>query len=69
MINTALFDEKIKGCGLKKQYIYDSLGISRMSFNKKRTGKVDFRKSEIYVICDLLRLTKEEANEIFYPES
>lgn len=69
MVNTLLLDEKIKESGLKIYYIVDSLGISRMAFNNKKTGQVPFRKSEIYVLCDLLHLDNKEKTEIFFPES
>ena len=69
MVNTQLLEEKIKASGMKIYYIVDCLGISRMAFNNKKTGKVDFRKSEVYVLCDLLHLTADEKQEIFFPKS
>jgi ACT domain-containing protein len=64
-----LLDEKINNSGLKVNYIVESLGISREAFYKKKNGRTPFRKSEIYVICDLLKITNdEEKTKIFYPE-
>lgn len=69
MINSALLDEKIEQSGLKVTYIVDTLGISRQAFYKKKNGKTPFRKSEIYVICDLLKITETpEKLKIFFPE-
>ena len=68
MVNTQLLDEKIDKSGLKTNYIVEKLGISRNGFDKKRKGKITFRTSEIYVLCDLLRITDdEERDKIFYP--
>ena len=58
MINSALLDEKIEQSGLKVTFIVETLGISRQAFYKKKNGKTPFRKSEIYVICDLLKITE-----------
>ncbi len=69
MVNTALLDEKIDQSGLKVGYIIDALGISAQAFYKKKDGKTPFRKSEIYVICDLLKITDtQDKLKIFYPE-
>lgn len=69
MIDAVLLDEKINNSGLKVNYIVESLGISREAFYKKKNGRTPFRKSEIYVICDLLKITNdEEKTKIFYPE-
>lgn len=65
MVNTQLLDEKIGESGLYIKFIIDKLGISRCGFDKKRKGKTPFRKSEIYVLCDLLHLSAEEEKVIF----
>ena len=54
--------------GYKISFICSQLGISRQAFDKKRRGLVAFRQSEIYVLCDLLRIADDnEKNKIFYP--
>ena len=67
MVNTQLLDDYIATSGLKVGYIVEKVGLSRQGFDKKRKGKTPFRVSEIYVISDLLRLTDDEKNKIFYP--
>lgn len=68
-IDVELLDKAIDESGLKIQYIVDALGISRQAFDNKRKGKVAFRKSEIYVLCDLVRITDGDLKEkIFYPK-
>lgn len=69
MVNTALLDEKIGQSGLKVNYIVDALGISAQAFYKKKGNRTPFRKSEIYVLCDLLKITDvEDKVKIFYAE-
>ena len=67
MVDTQLLDEKIKSSGLKCGYIVEKLGISRQAFDRKRNNKYAFRGAEIYVICDLLKITDDnEKNRIFF---
>ena len=67
-VDRELLDNAIKDSGLKVSFICDTLGISRQAFDKKRKGINSFRKSEVYVICDLLRITDNSLKaKIFYP--
>ena len=54
--------------GYKSSHFADTLGISRQSFNNKCRGKSQFKLSEVYVMADLLRLSDEKKNEIFFPD-
>ena len=68
-IDTGLLDKAIEDSGLRISFICDTLGISRQAFDKKRKGQICFRKSEVYVLCDLLRITDNSSKvKIFYPE-
>lgn len=66
-VDTELLNEAIKRSGLKSGFIAETLGISRQAFNNKCKGKTQFRKSEVYVMCDLLKLSTEESKQIFFP--
>lgn len=66
MVNTQLLDGKINSSGLKVCHIVETLGLSRNGFDKKRKGKIPFRKPEIYVLCDLLHLTEDDKQKIFF---
>lgn len=68
MLNTQLLDEKIEKSGFKVGYLVEKLGLSRNGFDKKRKGKVPFRTAEIYVLCDLLRLSEPEKMDIFFAD-
>lgn len=68
-IDTELLNKAIEDSGLRTSFICDTLGISRQAFDKKRKGKICFRKSEVYVLCDLLRISDNSLKtKIFYPE-
>lgn len=68
-VDSKLLFEKISASGYKIGYIADMLGLSRQGFYMKCHGDTPFRKSEIYVLCDLLKITDDIAPKIFYPES
>ena len=68
-VNTQLLDEKIAESGIKVSFIIKQLGLSPEGFYKKKRGETPFRTAEIYVLCDLLRLSEREKILIFYPES
>ncbi len=65
-VNTQLLDEKIKESGLKTTFIIEKLGLSANGFYKKKNGETNFRVSEVYVLCDLLHISEQEKNEIFF---
>ena len=64
-VDAALLDDYIKKSGYKVGYVVEKLGISRQAYLKKKSGKVAFRASEVYVLCDLLSIPKDEQDKIF----
>lgn len=67
-VNSDLLDRKIEESGLKVSFIIDKLGLSHNGFYKKKNGITPFRASEVYVLCDLLKITDEgEKKLIFMP--
>ena len=67
-VDTERLEAAIERSGLRVNYIIEQLGITRQGFHYKRIGKTTFRQSEVYVLCDLLKLSDQEKNEIFFPE-
>lgn len=62
-------DNAITKSGVKIGFICDKLGLSRQGFEKKRKGLTPFKASEVYVLCDLLRIYQDEVkHKIFYPK-
>lgn len=68
MINTQMLDDRIEASGLKKGFIVEKLGLSRFGFDKKCKGATPFRVAEIYVLCDLLNISEEDKQRIFFAE-
>ncbi len=66
-VDTMLLEDAITRSGLKVNYILEQLGITRQAFDNKRKGRTAFRQSEVYVLCDLLKLDDERKLKIFFP--
>lgn len=63
-----LLDNKIKGSGYKVGFLAETLGISRQAFRKKLKGTTPFRASEVYVLCDMLKIDATDRQKIFCPK-
>lgn len=66
LVNTQLLDEAIQRSGIKTSFLIEKLGISNNAFYKKKNGQIKWRKSEIYVVQDILRLSDVEVLKIFF---
>lgn len=66
MTNTALLKEKIKNSGVKVTFIASQLGITYMAFTNRMNGKVEFRMNEVRKLAELLHLTQDEVQQIFF---
>ena len=58
--------QRIDASGYKKRFIAEKLGLSYQGFLNKLWGASDFRVSEIRALCDLLSLTAQERDAIFF---
>lgn len=66
MTNTKLLKKKIDLSGYKMKYIAAQLGITYYGLAKKVNNETEFKASEIQILCDLLNVTGEEKEEIFF---
>lgn len=66
-VDTQMLDEYIQKSGLKISFIIEKLGISRTMFDRKRKGTASFKGSEVYVLCDLLKISDDIKPKIFLP--
>ena len=66
MTNTKLLEKAIERSGLKKGKIAEHLGISRAGLINLVNGRAEFKISQMLVLCNLLGLTKEERESIFF---
>lgn len=64
-VDTELLEFYIQKSGLRLGHIVDTLGISRLSFDKKKKGLISFRAAEVYVLCDILKIPESEKWKIF----
>ena len=58
----------VKRAGFKNKDIAEAIGITPSGYTLKISNKSDFRQSEIKTICDLLELTVEERDRVFFAE-
>lgn len=64
-VDSELLDAYIQKSGIKISFITEQLGISRQAFNMKRKNVNSFRASEVYVLCDILKISPEDKERIF----
>lgn len=66
MTNTNLLREKIDDSGYKLRFIAGKLGITYQGFLKKINNETEFKATEIQNLKELLNLTDEERDKIFF---
>lgn len=66
MTNTMLLRMKIDESGYKLRFIAQQLGITYQGFLKKLNNETEFKVSEVKILTDLLKLTPDEVNKIFF---
>lgn len=66
MVNYDLLRECIKKSGLRISYICERLHLSREAFRLKMNGSREFKVSEMKILCDLLELSPEMRDAIFF---
>lgn len=65
MANVELLREKIEQSGMSITFISEKCGISRETFYN-RMEKPDFKASEIVSLTNVLRLSREDRDLIFF---
>lgn len=66
MFNRVLLDDYIEKSGLKRGFIAKKLGMSPQGFSKKMLTGGNFTGAQIKVMKELLRLTNDECEELFF---
>ena len=69
MTNTDLLIDKIKEKGLKIGFIVEKLNTSYGWFNKKLNNEKDFTAREMQILCDILGISLEEKDRIFFAKN
>ena len=66
MTDTQLLEAMIERSGLKKCAISERVGIRPQALRAKVAGRYEFKQSEIAALTDILRLTDDEREQIFF---
>lgn len=66
MTDSVLFDAMVRDKGVKKTFIAEKLGISNQALLNKISNKSEFKAGETIVIRDLLGLTNQQWEQIFF---
>lgn len=68
-MNLQYLNDRISLSRIPITAIAEQMELSRQSLYLKMKGEREFKTSEIAKICEILRLTKEEKELIFFPTS
>lgn len=70
MTNWELLEKKIDESGLRRSFVYESVGITRSGWSHKRKIHGDFTQTQIKALCDVLRITRlSEKEQIFFAKT
>ena len=67
-MNLKYLNNKIDEINIPITTLAEKMGLSRQSLYLKLNGLREFKASEMIKICDILRLTSEEKNFIFFAD-
>ena len=68
MTNTTLLKQKIDASGYKVIYLAERVGLTPQGFYKKLKDGSEWTFSQVMVLKELLHLSKEEVDRIFFNE-
>lgn len=63
--NVELLKEKVRDSGMKVEPLARAVGLSREGFYKKLDRGTEWKPSQILVLCEYLRLSEEDRQQIF----
>ncbi|MEE1005942.1 MAG: helix-turn-helix transcriptional regulator [Acutalibacteraceae bacterium] len=66
MVDLEKLKKAIQKKGLSYSDIAKALGVTRSCVSHKMSGEIDFKVSQVYLLAELLELSDEEREEIFY---
>lgn len=66
MTDTKLLEEKIRSSGYRLEFLAERAGMSRETLRKKMNNRSFFDTVEIAVLRDMLNLSLEEVERIFF---
>ena len=66
MTNTELLRQYIEKSGLKRTFVANHIGLTLQGYLNKEKGKSEFTQSEIQGLCDLLSISEDDKERIFF---
>ena len=66
MVDFERLKKAIQKIGLSFSDIAKALGVTRSCISHKMRGVIDFKVSQVYLLVEILGLSCEEAEEIFF---
>lgn len=66
MTDVGILNKTISDSGVTITFLAEKLGITREGLYKKLNGKTEFKASEIVKVQNVLKLTDEKRDEIFF---
>ena len=57
---------RIKECGFTQETLAKRIGIAESSMNLKLNNKADFKKIEVFLICEALEIKLQEIGAYFF---
>lgn len=69
MTDTRRLKEVIEANGLKTSFLAEKLGISRQALLNKMSNKTEFKAGETLVLRELLNLTPEQWESLFFTKN
>ena len=69
MTNTVLLREAVARSGYKRAYIAQRIGLTYQGYLNKERGGSEFKQSEIEGLCEILGLTAQEKEDIFFAKT
>lgn len=57
MLNVSMLDDAIRASGKSYTYLAEKLGISAQNFRLKRKGILEFKLSEVKILCAEIGIT------------
>ena len=67
-MNWIALEAKTKEAGLTNEEVAKRLSINQATYYRKKRGFSDFYREEIRIIADLLDLSSEEVDRIFFTD-
>lgn len=57
---------RIKECGFTQEQLAEAIGVSKTTLSSKLNNQFYFTSKEMYAICEVLNIPKDEIGEYFF---